>query len=672
MPLPLLAAAASAAADILHIGVVDIAIFAAFLLAVVTLGLVKSRRTTAEGAATSESYFLAGRGLKWWLIGVSLIAANISSEQFVGMSGNAADFGMAVASYEWMAAVTLVVVAFCFLPYFLRTGIFTIPHFLEHRYNGAARAIMASFTMVILIGVSLTGVIYAGALTMSELFAGHEIFGFAPGLAAWSWAIGIIAALYVCAGGLKASAWADLIQGIALVVAGGIIAYLAIDKLGATPLAALKVPEGGSLDGLTDASSGLAKLEALNHTKLTMFLPATDKNIPWTALLLGLWIPNFYYWGLNQYITQRVLGSASLREGQKGIVFAAAMKLIIPFVIVIPGIIAFNLYSSDLADAQERANERVIADASGTSTAGKTFFDLDANWKAKNPARAAELEKLNAAVLGAKGIVLKETAPLDNTTAAAANAAVAAAADAAANTAALADAGLSVKKISSGYKFDAALNLLIKKLLPTGLVGFVLAALLGAIVSSLAAVLNAASTIFTMDIFQKHVRPAATQTALVRTGRGAVLVFAVVGCVLAPLLDKFGSIFKYIQEFQGYISPGILAVFVFGLLNRRAPGAAGVVGLLLSPVLYGLLSFGPGWLGLEEIAFLNRMALCLFAIMGVMWIIGLAKPLAKPVVFEAGSDINLESSKGAKIFGIIVVALVAVLYVLFSPLVLAH
>ncbi|MDR2513156.1 MAG: sodium/solute symporter [Puniceicoccales bacterium] len=624
--------------DSLRIVPVDVFVFVIFLIAVVGLGLFKSRAAVSSGGTTSESYFLAGRGLKWWLIGISIIAANISSEQFVGMSGNAADFGFAVASYEWMAAVTLVVVAFFFLPYFLRTGIFTIPHFLEHRYNSTARAIMAIFTLVILIGVSLTGVIYAGALTMSELFMGFGGFG-SLGLTGWSLVIGLVAAFYVCAGGLRASAWADLIQGVALVLAGAVVSWLAITKLGSTPVAELAVAPGGVVGALADDASGLTKLVALNKSKLTMFLPSAHEDLPWTALLLGLWIPNFYYWGLNQYITQRLLGSASLREGQKGIVFAAAMKLIIPFVIVMPGVIAFNLYSKDLALAKERANDRLIERAFAEK-ASTTRFEMTDAWQLSHPEKTARLEAHNAAVLERVG----------------------------------GDAGrVSVAKISSGYKFDASLNLLIKKLLPegTGLRGFVLAALLGAIVSSLAAVLNAASTIFTMDVFQKYCRPNASQVVLVRTGRVAVLVFALIGCVLAPQLDQFKSIFKYIQEFQGYISPGVLAVFVYGLLDRRAPGLSGVAGLLLSPVFYGLLSFAPAWLGWSDIQFLNRMAVCFFAIMLVMWCIGLAKPLPKPIVFETNVAIGLESSRGAKILGVVIVVVVALLYVVFSPLGLA-
>lgn len=603
---------------------IDIVVFLIFIGSVIAVGLIKSK---GEGK-DSESYFLAGRGLKWWLIGVSLIAANISSEQFVGMSGQAADYlGMAIASYEWMAAVTLVVVAFFFLPYFLRTGIFTIPQFLEHRYNSTARTIMAAATMVLLIGVSLTGVIYAGALTMSELFANYSFFGVILTLTNWSWIIGMVAALYIAAGGLKASAWADLIQGIALIIGGAIIAYFAMAKLGATPVAELTAGSA-TPDQVADSASGLTKFVALNRDKMSMILPNNDKNIPWFALVVGLWIPNFYYWGLNQYITQRILGSASLREGQKGIVFAAAMKLIIPFIIVVPGVIAFNLYSKELAVAQERANERSVQREVGDK-GSTTFFVVDDAWIAKHAELGAQVAAHNEVV-----------------------------------TSTIEKSKIKEVEMKSGYKFDAALNLLIKNLLPsnTGLVGFVLAALLGAIVSSLAAVLNAASTIFTMDIYQRNFSRDAAQSRLVGVGRISVGVFAVIGCLLAPNLDKFGSIFAYIQEFQGYASPGILAVFVFGLINRRAPGYTGVVGLLLNPLLYFIIAtFFP------DIAFLNRMAICFGTVMVVMWIIGMIQPLAEPVVFKTNTNLDLTASAGSKTAGIAVVVATLLLYVIFSP-----
>ncbi len=631
---------------ILHL---DLGIFVVFVLAVIAVGLIKSK---GEGKDT-ESYFLAGRGLKWWLIGVSLIAANISSEQFVGMSGSAADYlGMSIASYEWMAAIALVVVAFCFLPYFLKTGIFTMPQFLEHRYGDTTRAIMAFMMMVLLICVSLTGVIYAGGLTMSELFAGHAAFGFS--LTTWCWIIGLMAAVYIAAGGLNASAWADLIQGIALILGGAVIAYFALSKLGATPIAALTASSANPLD-VADGASGIQKLIALNHEKMRMDLPRWDSNIPWTALIIGLWIPNFYYWGLNQYITQRILGSSSLKEGQKGIVFAAAMKLIIPFVIVIPGIIAFNLYSKDLSaiDARKNSAEWTALDQHLGQAASSHAFLPGIQWARKNPEKAAQIDAHNLAVLQAKGGKVDDL-----------------------NAAKLIDEQRFVtvpgrlEKISgvqvhalAGYKYDASLNLLIKNLLPSGSgwVGFVLAALMGAIVSSLAAVLNAASTIFTMDIYHRYIDRNASQKGLVLAGRVAVGVFAVLGCLIAPNLDKFGSIFKYIQQFQGYASPGILAVFVFGILNRRGPGICGVVGLLLNPILYWALD------KFTNIAFLDAMAVCFFPVLAVMWLIAVVKPLPQPVEFKTNTRLNMETSAGARMAGIAVVVVTLILYFIFSP-----
>jgi SSS family solute:Na+ symporter len=632
------------------LSIIDIIVFFVFIASVIGLGLYKSK---GEGK-DSESYFLAGRGLMWWLIGVSLIAANISSEQFVGMSGSAADYlGLAISSYEWMAAITLVVVAFCFLPYFLKTGIFTMPQFLEVRYGPGSRAIMAVMMIVLLVFVALTGIIYAGGLTMSELFHGHAFLDL--GLVGWCWVIGMLAALYIAAGGLNASAWADLIQGSALVIGGAIIAYFAFDKLGSTPVAELTAASANPKD-VADSASGVEKLMALNHEKMHMKLPAWDKNIPWTALIVGLWIPNFYYWGLNQYITQRVLGSSSLKEGQKGIVFAAAMKLIIPFIIVIPGIIAFNLYSKDLAaiDAKKNAKEWTALEENLGKADSKHAFVTNIQWARLHTEKAAAIDAHNIAVLENAG------AKVDDLDASALTEEQQFSVIPGRLEAVKVAAGLELHPIQ-GYKYDAALNLLMKNLLPenTGLRGFVIAALFGAIVSSLAAVLNAASTIFTMDIYNKYISTSAPQKKLVLTGRIAVGVFAIIGCFLAPNLDKFGSIFKYIQQFQGYASPGILAVFVFGMLNRKASGITGIIGLLLNPVLYWALDT------YTNLAFLDAMGICFFSVMGVMWLVGLAKPLAQPVEFATNTNMNLETSAPARIAGIGVVIATIILYIIF-------
>ncbi len=626
----------------------DVVVFIGFIAAVISLGILKSRK-----GKTSEDYFLAGRGLSWWLIGFSLIAANISTEQFIGMSGSAAKWlGMAIASYEWMAAITLVVVGFFFLPRFLKAGIYTIPEFLEYRYNETARSLMAVFMVVIYVFVTFAAVVYSGAIVIKTLFGGSVILGIPVTITTASWAIGLVAAIYVACGGLKACAWADLLQGSALIAGGAVILILAMKALGAAT--ADTVPELAAVD----AGAGLwEKFTALNSTKLHMVLPKDDPEIPWTALVLGLWIPNFYYWGLNQYITQRTLGSKSVAEGQKGIVFAAALKLIVPFIIVFPGIIAFNIYKGDMVTEGAEKNTEVIAQyeevKANPSTAGMVF-SFDRQFPVIYPEKADEIIAFNAAVAGVTTLPDARRLELVN------DKIIGTVKDK--NRSLPKDQQVAVSQTLLGYKFDSAFALLIKKLVPIGLRGFILAAIMGAVMSSLASMLNSASTIFTMDIYNKHIKKGASQDNLVMVGRVCVGVFAVIGCVIAPILDdpKLGGVFKYIQEFQGYISPGILAVFVFGFVVRKAPPITGVVGLVLNPIMYFLLAQL-----LPSMAFLDRMALSFFAVLGVMAVITLIKPLKQEVQFPVKTNIDLAPSGVARVFGILVVVVTIGLYIIF-------
>ena len=607
----------------ISLSVVDVVVFVLFVATVVGLGLSKSRNEK-----DSESYFLAGRGLKWWLIGFSLIAANISTEQFVGMSGQAADYlGIAIASYEWMAAITLVVVAFFFLPKFLQSGVYTAPEFLRVRFNESARLIMAIFTMIMYVGVTISAVVYSGALTLSTLFP-------AMGLVTSTWIIGVIAAVYVVSGGLKAVAWADLIQGSALILAGAVILILALNALGDTPVSELAYTTAAT--GVADDAGGWSKLMGLNADKLHMVLPAWDLVLPWTALVVGLWIPNFYYWGLNQYIIQRTLGAHSLAEGQRGAVFAAGLKLIIPFVIVFPGIAAFNLFSDDMAAEAARdpqilqGNEAAwvrFENLQTASDAPPVIFDFDDAWAEANPERAATLAVHNQEIEASTGRNVEH-----------------------------------VRLV--GYKYDTALPLLIGRLVPSGvgLQGFILAALLGAVVSSLASMLNAASTIFTMDLWRRYFRPESSEAGLVVTGRTTVVVFAAIGCLVAPLLGnpRFGGIFTFIQEFQGFISPGILAVFLFGFFVKRANRWAGTVGLLICPVLFGALK-----VALPSLAFLDRMAIVFFVVLGILTVMTLVRPKTDPDVAVETPQIELIPSRGAKLAGGLVVVATLALYAIF-------
>lgn len=613
----------------MRLQLIDYLIFAAFIVAVVVIGIVTSPREQ-----DTASYFLAGRGLPWWLIGFSLIAANISSEQFVGMSGSAADrIGLAIASFEWLAAITLVVVAFLFLPYFLRTGIYTIPEFLERRFNRTTRSLMA-VSMVLIYVLLIAAVIYSGALTIETTFAGQSLFGWLPmNLTAGVWLIGGMAAIYVACGGLKACAWADLLQGSALILGGAIVLYFSLTQLGQSNVSALASTAPIPTD-LTDADGGITKFVALNAHKLHLVLPATDSFLPWTTLLLGLWIPNFYYWGLNQYIMQRTLGSRSLAQGQKGIVFAAGMKLIIPFIIVLPGMIAFNLFSREMQAAAEPANERALkhyAEAMGNPENARTVFVADPEWRKINPALASELDTYNQSVRDAA-----------------------------------AKAGVSpTEEKLVAYRYDTAFGHLISRVLPagSGWRGFVLAALLGAIVSTLASMLNAASTIVTMDLFRTHIAPTAAQSQLVGLGRILVGIFTILGCIIAPGLGdpKIGtSIFAIIQESQAYIYPGIFGVFLVGIIVRRAPPISGALGLVLGPVAsLAIAKFAP------HVSFLNRASLAFAFVIAMMLLLTRLRPLAQPAALQTTTELDLTPSRSAKVLGLAVVGLTLLLYVIF-------
>ncbi len=685
-------------------GLLDYGVFLIFVISVIAIGLWRGKEKKSPDGQDAQDYFLAGRGLTWWLIGFSLIAANISTEQFVGMSGEAANWlGMAIASYEWMAAVTLVVVAFVFLPKFLRSGIYTIPEFLEYRYNWLARVLMAVCTLIILVGVPTASVIYSGAKVITGNFQGQTLWGYDLGnITVGCWIIGTLAAVYVFSGGLKACAKADLLQGSALILGGIVLALFAFQFLSrAKPEELIRtarnqdvtveqLADAGPIQRFWDLNKG-----PLPDGKVHMVRDNDDPKIPWSALLIGLWIPNFFYWGLNQYITQRTLGSKSLAEGQKGVVFAAALKLIIPFIVVIPGILAFNLFNSDLADDAVNRNARVMSKSSpdlyrslsdqvkpkdiprnegvlaeieenladhaaavtAADDAGPPIYKFDELFAEMHPEDARAVLDYNRRTVP-EGVVL-EPPPSDRASAEE----LAAFSEKMTGTAAEAEAvEISVETLVA-HDYDNAFPTLIRNLLPVGLgiKGFVLAALFGAVVSSLASMLNSASTIATMDLYFR-VRKNASQRELVTVGRVWVIVFVLIAMCIAPFLGspRFGGIFNFIQEFQGFISPGILAIFLFGLLVHRAPRIVGVVGLLLNPALYGILKYA-----VPDLSFLNRMAICFFVVMAVLTLITVLRPLEKPVVLPENKSMNLDGSKGAKVFGLLVVILTAALYVIF-------
>jgi len=655
---------------------IEVSLFIIAVVGVIALGIWKSKdgddETHKKGAA---NYFLAGRGLTWWLVGFSLIAANISTEQFVGMSGSAANWlGMSIASYEWMAAVTLVFVAFWFLPKFLKAGLYTIPEFLQYRFDGVARLAMAIPAIVTLVFVTTSSVIFSGAKFVSEYY--HDI-PIINNLTAMCWLIAAFAAVYVFVGGLKACAWTDLIWGAALIIGGAVVMWFAFQTIADRPadeLILTKVTNSEATVADLEGASAWERIKLLNDGvrgeaeavngpngsggKMHMIRPKEDTDIPWTALLIGLWIPNFFYWGLNQYIVQRTLGSKSLAEGQKGIVFAAMLKLVIPFIVVIPGILAFNLFSSDLHQSAANKNAQALKGVGDAQT-----IVVDEAFVKLQPDLVNDIISHNRKLADYNGDALPNR---DAVT-------LASHINHLSNQAIDKNNGLSVGAELSGYDYDAAFPVLVRNLIkPHPLISwFVLAALCGAVISSLASMLNSASTIATMDLYTKFSGETESHK-LVKVGRFFVVIFVLLAAMVAPKLDNFGSIFKYIQEFQGFISPGILAVFIFGFFSPRTPRWFGVVGIVTNIISYGSFKWflgdwitSNGWWYSPEIAFLDRMAICFFIVLIIGIIITIVKPMPQPVILPENKEINLDESKGAKLLGGLVIVATIALYAIF-------
>lgn len=471
--------------------------------------------TRKKAAKTSvNDFFLAEGSLTWWAIGASLIASNISAEQFIGMSGSGFKMGLAIASYEWMSALTLLVVAVFFIPVYLKNKIFTMPQFLTQRYNGSVGLIMAVFWLLLYVVVNLTSILFLGALAINSI-AGID-------LTTCMYVLALFATL-ITLGGMKVIGYTDVIQVAFLIFGGLATTYLALN------LVADHFGESGTLAGFR-----LMTEQADSHFE--MILHADNPNyfdLPGLSVILGgLWIANLNYWGCNQYITQRALG-ASLETARRGILFAAFLKLLMPIIVVLPGIAAYVLHQ------QGYFHDELVQDGS------------------VNPDRA----------------------------------------------------------------YPVLLNLL-----PVGLKGLSFAALTAAVVASLAGKANSVATIFTLDVYQRVFDRQASDAKLVWIGKISVVVSMLLAVVIAPYLgiDKKGG-FQYIQEYTGFVSPGIFAMFILGFFWKKTTSNAALFATVGGFIFSILLKFSPQWIdwgflepigfakrndsGVYEIPFLDRMSI---------------------------------------------------------------
>ena len=483
---------------------------------------------------STRDYFLAGRSLPWWAIGASLIAANISAEQIIGMSGSGYALGIAIASYEWMAAITLILVGKFALPIFLDRGIYTMPQFLESRFGSSVKYVMSVFWLVLYTVVNLTTIMWLGATAIHSLTGLDMFYGMC--------ALAAFAAAYSLYGGLKAVALTDIIQVVLLVFGGVLITWTALAKIS---------PSAMPADGFGILLSELPG-------KFDMILSKDNPeyvNLPGIGVLIGgLWIMNISYWGFNQYIIQRALGAKSIQEAQSGILFAAFLKMVMPFIIVIPGIAAALL--------------------------------------------APELEKPDQAYPE------------------------------------------------------------MMKLAPIGIRGLIFAALIAAIVSSLASMINSISSIFTMDLVRPLWARNASETRLVMIGRSASFSALVIALFLAtPLLGNSPQVFQNIQNWTGFFTPGVVAIFTLGLFWRRATEIGGLVAVLSSA---GLSLAWPQFF--PDMPFMDRV--------GFVFLLSLALGFATSFLQEQASEekvvdlggISFSTGPAFNIGAVIITVMLIVLY----------
>jgi SSS family solute:Na+ symporter len=467
----------------------DYLVFLIYFLIIVGYGYSVYRRKKVKNTTESHDYFLAEGSLTWWAIGTSLIASNISSEQFIAMSGNGFKMGLAIATYEWMAALTLIIVAVFFIPVYLKNKIYTMPQFLSERYNGNVAMIMAVFWLLLYVIVNLTSILYLGALAINGI-SGIEINLCMYGLAFF--------AIVIALGGMKVIGYTDVIQVVFLIFGGLVTTYLALDKV-------------AELNGQHGMVEGFNYMLNQSGDHFHMILTKENTNFPslpgLTVLLGGMWIVNLNYWGCNQYITQRALG-ADLKTARSGILFAAFLKLLMPVIVVLPGIAAYVIYMKG---------------------------------------------GLQTEMLGADGI------------------------------------------INPDKSYPVLLNLL-----PIGLKGLSFAALTAAIVASLAGKVNSISTIFTLDIFKKKINSQASEKKMVQVGKIVVVVAMLLAVIIAPMLgiDKKGG-FEFIQEYTGFVSPGIFAMFILGFFWKKTSSNAAMFATIGGFILSVFFKFLPRLINLE-------------------------------------------------------------------------
>lgn len=622
-----------------------------FIFFTALVGAITWLLTRHDNHESSSGYFLAGRSLTGGYIAGSLLLTNLSTEQLVGLNGAAYADGICVMAWEVIAAVSLVILALFYLPRYLKSGIATVPQFLENRFDAGTRAITTYIFLFAYAGILLPIILYTGAKGMTEILNMYALTNIQDErtlITLTVWTIGIIGSIYAIWGGLRTVAVSDTLNGFGLLVGGILIAYYGLTTVN---------PEGP-----------IAGLKTLHEAAPEKFnsIGGHTQSVPFGTLFTGVLLLNLFYWTTNQQIIQRTFGAKNLAEGQKGVIIAGIFKMLAPMILVIPGIIAFYLYGRIDVDGTQ------VAVVEKTTEPVSLFISHKDQKKFVQGDEALELlnatspeEALSSSVetvtdsTGEKWSVNKILGP-----------GVVVVAEKSSDLRYLEGvSSADLDRIIPPRNKDKSYGRLVQNVLPPWLNGFFAAAVIGAILSSFNSALNSTATLFSLGVYKSTLHPAANDLQVIRAGRIFGIAIAVVAMIAAPMLLGQDSIFGYLQKMNAIYFIPIFSVMLVGQLTKNVPAIAAKIGLCVSFVAICLGYFyKPVNAVVSQIHEFHFIGAVFAGTVLIMLLIGKLKPRETPWEQQYSGDVDLTPWPLAKPLGLALIAIVLSIYIYFADL----
>lgn len=635
---------------------------ASFLFFTSLVGFLTWRITRGSENSTTAGYFLAGRSLTFPLIAGSLLLTNLSTEQMVGLNGDAFTNGFCVMVWEVVSVISMVFMAWFFLPRFLKSGIATVPQYLRLRFDSQTETITNVIFLIAYVGILLPMILFTGARGMSDILDVSGMIGTRPALVNSDidfdgiddaldvdatggtdantngiddrydsdialvliiWVVGIIGSIYALFGGLKTVAVSDTINGVGLLIGGFLITYFALSTLG----------------GDAGVSGGVQRIRDDQATRMNS-VGSTESLVPFGEVFSGIFLLTLFYWATNQQIIQRTFGASSLAEGQKGVLLTGALKLLGPIYLVLPGMIAYSMFAGDV---EVQPKEIVVAKSAGGTNMNLTL-------EATHGGRTKELNvplKFDQAAFWSKNPAIHQTGPITTN-----------------------------DKDNPKFDYDMlgmlkpakAYGRLVNTVLPKPLVGFFAAVMLGAILSSFNSALNSSCTLFSLGLYKNLIAKNATEQQVVGSSKVFGIVIAIMAMLIAPTLAQYSSIFDYLQKMNGMYSVPILAVVLVGMLSKRVPPMAAKLALVVGFGVIALGNFVPPFTTIaasmgKGFYFLGTVFSWLVV---MMFVIGELRPSETEWVQEDAGAVDMTPWRLSGMAGVVLIVAVIAIYACFA------